>query len=192
MQKSTFKLTKHELDFISDPYWMSLKQKLIRTISDSMHGVGQWIMDEYYAGTALSYKVTRGENYLDMPYLVLDAPQLKPNALEGKLRIMLWWGHYISLQLFVKPAVLLNINTDTINSKNYLVLAGDQLFNNNLDTKDFIPLSAIRSGLDPGQEMTKICIKIEWTEMEHIEQHIREFMNDLGSCLALSSNSLYD
>jgi hypothetical protein len=102
MQKSTFKLTKHELDFISDPIYMQMKQKLLRNFYDAMHGLGKWLMDAYYPKSKQNFKVTRGENYLDMPYVVLDTPQLSAQHMEHHLRILLWWWHYVILQYFIR------------------------------------------------------------------------------------------
>ena len=179
-QKSTFKLTKHELDFISDPQWMSLKQKLVRNISDSMHGLGQWILKEYYPGTNQNHKVTRGENYQDMPYIVLDTPQLKATELAGKLRIMFWWGHYISVQLFLDAHTVRQFGLAQISSSRYCILTADNLFNNDLDSIDFAYLDQPGIKLSPEQQITKVCMKIGLDEMADIEKHIRIFMNDMS------------
>lgn len=181
MRKSTFKLTKHELDFISDPQWMSLKQKLIRNISDSLHGLGQWLIKEYYPNADQNYKVTRGENYQDMPYVVLDTPQLKTNELAGKLRIMFWWGHYVSLQLFLHAHTIKQGDLIHINSGRYRILTGNNLFNNDLNSADFTLLDQqIIMELNPDPQITKICMKISLSEMDNIEEHIRIFMNDMS------------
>ncbi len=159
---------------------MSLKQKLIRTISDSLHGLGQLILTEYYPGSTQTYKVTRGENYLDMPYVVLDAPQLKSNKLAGKLRIMFWWGHYISVQLFLNTHTITQSNLDSLCSGKYFILVTDNLFNNDLDTIDFTCLTEPGMKISFDQEITKVCMKIRISEMEEMETHIRTFIGDLN------------
>ena len=176
MQKSTFKLTKHELDFISDPIYMLMKQKLIRNFYDAMHGMGSWLMQAYYPNSKQTFKVTRGENYLDMPYVVLDTPQLSAQHMEHHLRMMLWWGHYVSLQYFVRVDEHTLSKMTLLKNLPYQVLTTDNLFNNNLEDADFTAIAQISTiNFEPNQ-LTKICHRVELSELENLEQHIDEFM----------------
>lgn len=177
MQKSTFKLTKHELDFISDPIYMQMKQKLIRNFYDAMHGMGSWLMAKYYPNSKLNFKVTRGENYLDMPYVVLDTPQLSTQYMENHLRIMLWWGHYISLQYFIGVDENTVTKLKQLKHLPYKVLTTDNLFNNKLEDLDFVETSALNEKHFTPNKLTKICYRVELSELENLEQHIEVFMN---------------
>jgi hypothetical protein len=180
MQKSTFKLTKHELDFISDPIYMQMKQKLIRNFYDGMFGMGSWLMAKYYPNSTLNFKVTRGENYLDMPYVVLDTPQLSTQHMEQHLRIMLWWGHYISLQYFIRVDALTIEKLNSLKDLPYKVLTTDNLFNNNLEDADFTTLSALNEIHFEPNQLTKVCHRMELSELENLEKHVEEFMGRMG------------
>jgi len=47
----------------------------------------------------VSPKISRGENYLGLPYLVLDYPRLfRPDAVLA-IRTFFWWGHFFSSTL---------------------------------------------------------------------------------------------
>lgn len=179
MQKSTFKLTKHELDFISDPIYMQMKQKLLRNFYDAMHGLGKWLMDAYYPKSKQNFKVTRGENYLDMPYVVLDTPQLSAQHMEHHLRIMLWWGHYVSLQYFIRVDEHTLCKMTLLKNLPYQVLTTDNLFNNNLEDVDFTAIAQISTiDFEPNQ-LIKICLRVELSELENLEQQIEEFMHQI-------------
>jgi hypothetical protein len=41
-------------------------------------------------------KISKGENYLNCPYLVLDYPRLFSKADIFSFRTIFWWGHYLS------------------------------------------------------------------------------------------------
>ncbi len=41
-------------------------------------------------------KISKGENYLDLPYFVLDYPRLFSRKTVFSYRVMVWWGHEIS------------------------------------------------------------------------------------------------
>src|ERR1700694_4525035 len=44
-------------------------------------------------------KISRGENYLGLPYLVLDYPRQAAGDGLFFIRTMFWWGHYFSSTL---------------------------------------------------------------------------------------------
>ena len=164
------------MDFISDPIYMLMKQKLIRNFYDAMHGMGSWLMQAYYPNSKQTFKVTRGENYLDMPYVVLDTPQLSAQHMEHHLRMMLWWGHYVSLQYFVRVDEHTLSKMTLLKNLPYQVLTTDNLFNNNLEDADFTAIEKISTiNFEPNQ-LTKICHRVELSELENLEQHIDEFM----------------
>ena len=46
-------------------------------------------------------KISRGENYKGLPYLVLDYPRLMTKDEIFNIRLLFWWGHYYSISLHV-------------------------------------------------------------------------------------------
>ncbi|MEO6166451.1 MAG: hypothetical protein ABIO46_07065, partial [Chitinophagales bacterium] len=54
-------------------------------------------------------KISKGENYLGLPYLLLDFPRNFKGDQLLAIRTMLWWGNFISSTLFVsgKEAITL-------------------------------------------------------------------------------------
>lgn len=44
-------------------------------------------------------KISKGENYRDLPYLVLDYPRLFTKDDILNVRLLFWWGHYFSMSL---------------------------------------------------------------------------------------------
>ncbi len=50
-------------------------------------------------------KISRGENYKGLPYLVLDYPRLMTKEEIFNIRLLFWWGHYFSISLHVAGKV---------------------------------------------------------------------------------------
>ena len=48
-------------------------------------------------------KIFRGENYLGLPYLLLDYPKYFGNDSVFAFRTMFWWGQYFSCALHLSP-----------------------------------------------------------------------------------------
>lgn len=50
----------------------------------------------------LSPKISRGEQYLELPYVMLDYPRLFSKEDVFAIRSFFWWGNYFSLTLHLK------------------------------------------------------------------------------------------
>ncbi len=44
-------------------------------------------------------KISRGENYKGLPYVVLDYPRLLTRTNVLNIRLLFWWGHYFTMSL---------------------------------------------------------------------------------------------
>src|SRR5690606_33828992 len=51
-------------------------------------------------------KISRGENYLDLPYQVLDYPRLFSKEATFSYRTMFWWGNFFSCTLHIQGKLL--------------------------------------------------------------------------------------
>ena len=63
-----------------------------------------------------SPKISKGENYKGLPYLVLDHPRIfdKPNVFA--IRTMFWWGNFFSVTLHLSGRYKLLFEKNIINS----------------------------------------------------------------------------
>lgn len=58
---------------------------------------------DLYPGTG---KISRGSNYKDLPYLILDYPNIFSQSEVLACRTMIWWGHDISCTLHLQGNIL--------------------------------------------------------------------------------------
>jgi hypothetical protein len=54
------------------------------------------------AAAAVSPKISRGENYLGLPWVILDYPRFFGRDDIFAIRTMFWWGHTFSVTLHLK------------------------------------------------------------------------------------------
>ena len=66
--------------------------------SDNIH-----LPEEVLTRTA---KISKGEKYLDLPYLVLDYPRYFSNDSIFAYRTMFWWGNFFSCTLHLQGTLL--------------------------------------------------------------------------------------
>ena len=145
MQKSRIILTKHQLDFARTTEYPLTKHAIIQYIVQLFEELGQSLQHNGWESSDKAFKITRGENYQLMPYVVLDYPQLKANDFNLVTRTLFWWGNYCSLNLIVHKD-LVKDGTIKLEEPLYL-LTDDQLWNNNINVGyklvDFIDKSTV-------------------------------------------------
>lgn len=100
-------LSDRELEIVQDCNWILTKQKIIakmctlfneqvKVIQQQIETVG-WQMPA--ALLAAVPKISRGENYLGMPWLTLDYPAVFSKEDVFALRTMFWWGNFVSVTI---------------------------------------------------------------------------------------------
>ncbi len=67
-----------------------------------------------------SAKISRGDNYQGLPYLVLDYPRLFGQEDVFAVRTFFWWGHFFSCTLQVSGRFQRQYQEAIIDSYNYL------------------------------------------------------------------------
>lgn len=142
MRKSTIKLTKHELDFASNTIYPETKQSVITKLQELFDVCAQtFLQNTVYKDYTPSqhYKITKGEQYKQLPFVVLDYPQITGGEVVFVLRTMFWWGHYISCNMIIQTD-LLHEKQDFLsirNLSNTLILTGENLWEQDLDSTDY-------------------------------------------------------
>jgi hypothetical protein len=121
--RAKVRLSKEEITLVSDPDWILTKNSIMVRAVDLFAGLSEAMSGELRAlsgqlqaashklqdGTvsslppnAFTPKISKGENYLGLPYVMLDHPRLFGKEDVLAIRTMFWWGHYFSVTLHLK------------------------------------------------------------------------------------------
>jgi hypothetical protein len=97
-----------ERTLISDPGWILAKNEVIRKMTLLF---GQ-LSDQFMSNPEMTKlpeevriippKISKGENYKGLPYLVLDFPRYFDKNHVFAIRTFFWWGHCFSSTLHLK------------------------------------------------------------------------------------------
>jgi hypothetical protein len=111
MMNSGAKLTlsTEELQLVSDPQWILTKRIIIDKVNlilghlsanmqSNMQVVAKGLPGEVIDSTP---KIYRGENYRQLPYVLLDYPRCFEKEHVFAIRTLFWWGHFFSCTLHV-------------------------------------------------------------------------------------------
>lgn len=95
----------------------------------------------------VSPKISKGENYMGLPYLILDYPRHSSGKEFFFIRTMFWWGKFFSSTLQLSGGCKEQFTDHVVNNydllKNFFVSISDDPWAHHLETQDFRPLSSL-------------------------------------------------
>ena len=81
--------------------------KLLASLENVLVEEAQPYLSSFPEGTlAKAGKISKGEKYRGLPYMVLDYPRLFTEKSVFAFRNMFWWGHFFSTTLHLQGEVL--------------------------------------------------------------------------------------
>jgi hypothetical protein len=93
-------LSEEELNLVQNAQWLLTKNNIITKV---FHLFGEIAQEQQHRlDMQPSPKISKGENYLGLPYVMLDYPRLFGKEDVFAIRTMFWWGHYFSVTLHLK------------------------------------------------------------------------------------------
>jgi hypothetical protein len=110
-------LSKEEMALVIDPAWILTKNSIMERAAQLMAELSERyepeltglrrIMEFESAGYVPPAnwdrpKISRGENYQGLPYVILDQPRIFGKQDILAIRTMFWWGHYFMVTLHLK------------------------------------------------------------------------------------------
>jgi hypothetical protein len=105
-QNAKIALSEQERHLLLNKDWILTKRSLMQK-ADVLLGMAlpgiqalvalhDWLPPELVGANP---KIHRGENYLGLPYVILDYPAFFSKSGVMALRSMFWWGHFFSVTL---------------------------------------------------------------------------------------------
>jgi hypothetical protein len=110
MQRNKIPFTEAENTILQNQTFLPLKQQAIEKVISLMAALREGIdatWHDYSSNwqipcTPDSVKISRGENYRNLPYVILDYPRKFARDDVFAFRSMFWWGHFFSYTLHLQ------------------------------------------------------------------------------------------
>ena len=105
MEGSKIQLSRAELDLVLDAGVILTKNGIIKKAIILLEEARDRMLQTAETGDvpgrffSVSPKISKGENYLGLPYVVLDYPRLSQSEHLCFIRSMFWWGQFFSSTL---------------------------------------------------------------------------------------------
>lgn len=205
---SLITLSPPELELLSNEQLFILKSKLQQKISGLFSLLSNEIDEELLAFQNKipeevmhsSPKISRGENYLGFPWMVLDHPRMFNKNDVFAFRSLCWWGHEFSFTLHLGGCYCELIKTNLmeflsrVNGSDTYICISDSPWNyffeesNYISVADFIAQEKNIKDWASHRNFIKVSKKVSLGHYENIPESGRTFMRLLLSNLAANKS----
>ncbi len=199
---SKIQLSAKETKQVCDTQWILTKHIIIQKVYE-MFGLLNDLMKQKLNNTGgflpgevknKSGKISKGENYKGLPYLMLDVPPLfeKENILA--IRIMFWWGNFFSITLHVKgkfkaKSDIYQSNFLYLKENNFFVCVNENEWEHHFEDSNFKSANSLsqyefKSACE--RSFIKIAKKIPLTEWDKAPEFLLKSFDEILQWLKIN------
>jgi len=201
MIQTKIQLLPAEMELVSSPEIILTKNAIlqkIRSFLEALQIKQLEILKEYASKfpeevLKTSPKISRGENYKGLPWLVLDNPRHFQHNNIFAIRTMFWWGNFFSITLHLSGKYkndFLGKNSESISmlkKNDFYIYAGQKEWEHDFDPESYKKISAATidelEKIFSGNNFLKLAIKFPIDSLETIEEKLCRNYELLLKCL---------
>ncbi len=193
-------LSPEELLIVEDRSWVLTKQQIIKKVYELFY-LQVPVIEQLFGDVknqmpaslmAAVPKISRGENYLNLPYVILDYPSVFEKGNIFAFRTMFWWGNFFSITLHVSGRYKELYQQGVVNKilkgvgENVYICVNDTEWEHHFDASNYAPASNLDlQDLNfhlMSRDFLKIGFKInltQWNQLPIILQEAYKSVIDL-------------
>lgn len=188
MDSAKIRLSPEEVALVTRADWILTKNNILQKIKQLLATIQteqQHIIESYSPFFPeeilnISPKISKGENYKGLPWLVLDYPRYfnKENAFA--IRTFFWWGNFFSCTLHLsgiykkKYQEKIIRSFDSLKTEDFSICIHDDQWEHHFETTNYLPLQNITAfrfeetiRKSPFIKLSKKIPLEEWNEAEN-------------------------
>ena len=189
-----------EMELVSSPDIILTKNAILQKIKsffEELQMKQQYILKKYSSQLPeevlkISPKISRGENYKGLPWLVLDNPRYFQHNNIFAIRTMFWWGNFFSITLHVsgnnKNDLLKNLthNVSLLTKNDFYIYNGIKEWEHDIDPDSYKILSVINEDelqkIFSANSFLKLAVKFTVESLETVEDNLLRNYELLVKC----------
>jgi len=196
MSEAKIRLSQNELELITNAGFILTKNAILKKINQLLAGLqfkqkqyiehcSTWLPDKVFQSTP---KISKGENYQGLPYLILDYPkcfeqEYLPDRQSGifAIRTMFWWGNFFSITLHLSGSYKkeaeekLIVSYSALKEKQFFFCINNNQWEHHFENSNYILLTELNKVDFENAILDKDFIKLaykfplqQWDEAEQI------------------------
>ena len=154
MDQAKIRLSAKEAELVANADWILTKNGILQKVKyilEKLQTEQQHFLQADHSLlpeeiTAIPPKISRGENYKGLPYLVLDYPRCFEKNDHFAIRTMFWWGNFFSITLHLSgnykkiyEAKVETVFTSLKDESFFIGISNDQ-WEHHFETSNYLPL----------------------------------------------------
>ena len=186
MDRTKIRLSPEEQTLVATTDWILTKNRVIQKINQLLSGV-QTAQQQLLQSFAMlemevltsSPRISKGENYKGLPWVVLDYPRYFNKEDVFTIRTLFWWGNFFSVTLHVSGIYKTKYEKKVINSFEslktnfFFVCINEGQWEHHFETNNYLLVSDVnRTDFEERihkESFIKLAKKIpleQWNDME--------------------------
>lgn len=150
MDVAKLALSEEELRLVMDPGIILTKNAIIARVYELFGMISAKMQEELVLPAevaAIPPKISKGESYQALPYVMLDQPRYFSAHHVLAVRTFFWWGHYFSVSLQLKGRyqqqfeIDLADHYDSFARNDYFMAIGDDEWQHHVNAAGYMKLS---------------------------------------------------
>ncbi len=189
MSEAKIRLSQNELELINNADFILTKNAILKKVNQLLAGLqfkqqqyaercSSRLPDKIFRSTP---KISKGENYRGLPYLILDYPKCFEQENIFAIRTMFWWGNFFSITLHLsginkkEAEGKLIASFNILKEKQYLYCINNNQWEHHFERGNYILLRELNKVDFENAVRDKYFIKLaykfplqQWDEAEQI------------------------
>ena len=193
MPATNVELSKNELELVVNSEFILTKNSIIEKVY-SLFGLlsedyktilktfATGLPDEVFLS---SPKIYKGENYLTLPYIMMDYPRVFIKEDVFAIRSFFWWGNYFSITLQLSGKFLqqfrsnLQLRLEDEMHKGYFICINNSRWEHHFEETNYNLLREVNTAEMLNKPFLKIAVKLPLHKWNDAESFFRKNYSDL-------------
>ncbi len=200
MDRTKIRLSQEEEELVATADWILTKNRVIQKINQLLSRVQTSQQQLLQTCTMLEHevltsspKISKGENYKGLPWLVLDYPRSFNKEEVFAIRTLFWWGNFFSVTLHLSGKYKVGHERKIIDSfeslkgEAFSVCINEDQWQHHFDPSNYTPLSdfdpsAFQEKIQKGS-FVKLAKKIPLEQWSGVEKKLLKVFSQLINTL---------
>ncbi len=157
-EEAKIRLSALEMELVNDTEWIFAKQLIIEKVSHILGQLHQDYKKIISNQRALlpelllrpGGKISKGENYKGLPYMILDYPAVFNKEKIFAIRSMFWWGNFFSISLHLSGEDFKSISNigeaiSFLKEKEFSVSVNEEEWQHHFQPSNFTSINKLNS-----------------------------------------------
>lgn len=173
-------LSPTEMELVRNADLLLTKNTIIGKVYLLLGNVAERVRGDFGPGP----KISRGENYQGLPWVMLDYPRQFSKEDVFAVRVFFWWGHFFSITLHVKGSYLRRHKTAILEQlalleqHDFHICISNDEWRHEFTIDNYVPVrevghTTIQSMLD-ATAFCRLSVKIPLEEWDRVEKILIE------------------